>query len=261
VKGQRMERGLSVDDPRQYGEWIADVERPAAQYRGRYQLQLDEARALLRSADKNRGSSALADAASAVESLSGGPRALTALAAAKQELGVPYLWGGSSPKTGFDCSGLVQWAYAKAGIRLPRIAADQFNAAGGAAVRRRDLLPGDLVFFKDSTGYVHHVGIYVGNDRFLAAPHTGDVVKVSSLDESYYANEFAGGRRFDQPAAAQENVGFARPEALSRQAAAEAQAIQLAQSALERDAIEVNRLNSALFQALTRQEQGKGSVL
>jgi cell wall-associated NlpC family hydrolase len=260
MKNQRIERGLSVTDSKQYGEWIADVERPAAQYRGRYQGQLDEARGLLASADgSHRVGNALADVAADVGGATAGPGALAALAAARNELGVPYLWGGSSPKTGFDCSGLVQWAYAKAGIQLPRIAADQFEAPSGTAVSRRDLLPGDLVFFKDSIGYVHHVGMYVGNDRFLAAPHTGDVVKISSLKEPYYAQEFAGGRRFARPGAAALEDAAARPEAVSRQAAAEAEAVRLAQAALERDAAEVNRFNSALFLALARQEQGKGA--
>ena len=56
-------------------------------------------------------------------------------------------------------------------------------------------MPGDLVFFKDSSGYVHHVGIYIGDNQFIHAPHTGDVVKISSLNEAYYAGEFCGARR------------------------------------------------------------------
>ena len=79
------------------------------------------------------------------------------------------------------------------------------------------LQPGDIVFFKDSTGYVHHEGIYIGNDMFLHAPHTGDVVKVSSLDEPYYAQQFAGGRDVSglatgaAPAGAPAAAGFAPP--------------------------------------------------
>ena len=78
-------------------------------------------------------------------------------------------------------------------MTIPRIAADQ--AKVGQPVDRDSLQPGDLVFFQDSTGYVHHVGMYLGNDKFIQAPHTGDVVKISSLDEPYYAGQFAGGRR------------------------------------------------------------------
>jgi cell wall-associated NlpC family hydrolase len=119
--------------------------------------------------------------------------AQTAISVAQQYLGTPYKWGGSSPSTGFDCSGLVQYAYGQAGVKLPRVAADQYNV--GTPVDRNQLQPGDIVFFKDSSGYVHHEGLYLGGGKFLHAPHTGDVVKISSLDEPYYAGQFAGGRR------------------------------------------------------------------
>jgi cell wall-associated NlpC family hydrolase len=201
VKRQRIARGLSVDDPDQYGEWIADIERPAEQYRGRYQGRLADARELLERADKadaKRPQEAelahLADADAAAPLAA--PAARAALVAAEKELGTPYVWGGSSPEMGFDCSGLVQWAYKQVGIDIPRVTDQQFVAPGGVAVERDNLVAGDLVFFRDSTGYIHHVGISLGGDRFLHAPHTGDVVKMSSLDEPYYAREFAGGRRF-----------------------------------------------------------------
>ena len=181
--------GSPLDDERQYGEWIADVERPAAQYRGRYQEQLDEAHALLR---------AISDAPDAQHA---GPQARQALALVEGQLGKPYLWGGTTPEKGFDCSGLVQWAYKKVGIDLPRVTQDQVNAPGGRHIGRKDLLPGDLVFFRDKTGDVHHVGISMGGDRFVHAPHTGGVVHESSLNEPYYRDEFIGGRRFAAPAA------------------------------------------------------------
>jgi hypothetical protein len=183
---QRVSRGLPVDDPKQFGEWIADVERPAAQYRGRYQLQLDEARDVL----------AAFEAPEAIPAA--GKRATAALGFAKSMMGTPYKWGGESPTEGFDCSGLVQWAYGKAGISLPRVTDQQFVAPGGVPVKRGDLLPGDLVFFRDSTGYVHHVGMSLGGDRFVGAPHTGAKVRIDSLKDAYWAKEFAGGRRFDQ---------------------------------------------------------------
>jgi cell wall-associated NlpC family hydrolase len=90
----------------------------------------------------------------------------------------------------------VQWAYKKVGIDLPRVTQDQVNAPGGRHIGRKDLLPGDLVFFRDETGDVHHVGISTGGDEFIHAPHTGGVVHASSLDEPYYRDEFIGGRRF-----------------------------------------------------------------
>ena len=256
VKKLRIERGLPVGDPRHYGEWIADVERPAAQYRGRYQLRLEEARALLpRVGDDRRGAEALLQVAEPGAGLHAGRRALIALAEAQKQLGNPYLWGGSSPETGFDCSGLVQWAYAKAGISIPRVTDQQILAAGGTPVGRRELVPGDLVFFRDASGYVHHVGMSLGGDRFLHSPRTGDVVKISSLEEPYYAQQFTGGRRFDEAAPAR--TGAAPPVEV-RPSAADAEAIKLAQALLERDAAEVRHLNSALFQALERQERGKG---
>jgi cell wall-associated NlpC family hydrolase len=244
VRRQRVAGGLPLRDPDHYGEWIADVERPAAQYRGRYQLRLAEARDLLRRGSGGGAGEDLVDGAATGAPLAG-PRARAALAEARRYLGTPYRWGGSTPTTGFDCSGLVQWAYAKAGIRIPRVTDQQILAPGAAKVDRDHLLPGDLVFFRDPTGYVHHVGISLGGRRFLHAPHTGDVVKVSNLDEPYYRQQFTGGRRFDAPAGAGSS-----PDARPGDAAT-------AQAALERDAAEVSRPGSGLFRAIEAQESRK----
>ena len=199
VQAQRVARGRGTD-PSDYGEWIADVERPAEQYRGRYQLRLHEAQGLLRRAlPDGDGVDDVLD----VQSGSGrhaGPRAQEAVAEARKHLGTPYRWGGSNPRTGFDCSGLVQWAYARAGIQIPRVTDQQILAAGATKVDRRHLLPGDLVFFRDVSGYVHHVGMSLGGDRFIEAPRTGLKVRISSLDDPYYAQQFTGARRFDPPA-------------------------------------------------------------
>ncbi len=108
---------------------------------------------------------------------------------ALQYLGTPYVWGGSSPATGFDCSGFVAYVFAQVGISLPHHAASQYGY--GIAVPREQLAPGDLVFF-DGLG---HVGIYIGNGQFVHAPHTGDVVKISSLYDSWYAATYVGARR------------------------------------------------------------------
>jgi cell wall-associated NlpC family hydrolase len=101
-------------------------------------------------------------------------------------LGVPYLWGGESPK-GFDCSGLVAYVYAQLGITLPHYAAAQYQL--GVAVPRDQLQPGDLVFFDA----LDHVGIYIGGGQFVHAPHTGDVVKITSL--AAYGPGYVGARR------------------------------------------------------------------
>ena len=135
-----------------------------------------------------------------------GPRAMKAVEVAKQYLGTPYQWGGSTPETNFDCSGLMQWAYGQAGIKIPRVTYDQVGE--GLEVGRNDLKPGDLVFFADG-GDVHHVGMSLGGDKFIHAPHTGDVVKISSLNESYYAQQFDGGRRLDTAAGAAEPAAAA----------------------------------------------------
>jgi cell wall-associated NlpC family hydrolase len=111
-----------------------------------------------------------------------------AAAIAARYLGVPYRWGGASP-AGFDCSGLVSYVYAQLGISLPHYTVAQWNAT--IPISRGQLQPGDLVFF-DSLG---HVGIYIGGNQFIHAPHTGDVVRVSSLGESWYASHFDGARR------------------------------------------------------------------
>jgi cell wall-associated NlpC family hydrolase len=121
------------------------------------------------------------------------PAAHAAYEAAHKELGVPYLYGGESPQAGFDCSGLMQWAYHQAGINLPRVADQQFTV--GTSVGLNDLKEGDLVFFRIGGGDVDHVGMYVGNHMFLEAPRTGEVVQMADLRNPYWSSQFAGARR------------------------------------------------------------------
>jgi cell wall-associated NlpC family hydrolase len=109
---------------------------------------------------------------------------------AMQYLGVPYVWGGASP-SGFDCSGFVMYVFAQVGISLPHYTVAQYNYPNSASVPRSDLQPGDLVFFAG----LGHVGIYVGNGQFIHAPHTGDVVRIDSLSEGWYASEYDGAKR------------------------------------------------------------------
>jgi len=108
--------------------------------------------------------------------------------AALSQLNTPYVWGGAAPG-GFDCSGLVMWAFAQVGVSLPHSSYAMYGY--GVPVSRDQLEPGDIVFF-DGLG---HVGLYIGGDQFVHAPHTGDVVKISSLDDPWYAANYVGARR------------------------------------------------------------------
>lgn len=111
--------------------------------------------------------------------------------AAKKYLGVPYVWGGTTPN-GFDCSGLVQYVCRENGISVPRVAASQRGA--GQYVSRENLQPGDLVFFSNGGG-VSHVGIYCGDGNMIHAPQTGDVVKISTIESDYRVSHYAGAVR------------------------------------------------------------------
>ena len=114
---------------------------------------------------------------------------------AQQYLGVPYVYGGSSP-SGFDCSGFTMYIFAQVGVKLPHGATSQLSY--GASVSRSELQPGDLVFFQDYGAVASHVGIYIGGDQFIhASSSSGNsrCVTVSSLAESYYANHYYTARR------------------------------------------------------------------
>jgi cell wall-associated NlpC family hydrolase len=130
-------------------------------------------------------------------STAGAPTAQAALAMryALAQLGKPYLWGGIGPGA-FDCSGLMFWAYGKAGVRIQRVADAQYFSE--PKVAKSDLKKGDLVFFKTEathSGGPSHVGMYIGDGKFVQAPHTGDVVKISNLSDPYYVQTFAGATR------------------------------------------------------------------
>jgi len=114
-----------------------------------------------------------------------------AVAIAEGYLGVPYVWGGATPEYGFDCSGLVMYVYAQLGIHLSHFSGAQWNE--GTPIAAEDLAPGDLVFFHPGANGPGHVGIYIGGNNFIHAPHTGDVVKISSLYE--YSTSYVGAVR------------------------------------------------------------------
>ena len=107
---------------------------------------------------------------------------------AKRYLGVSYRWGGSSPRSGFDCSGLVRYVYGRVGIRLPRVAAGQFHR--GHRVRSSKLHRGDLLFFNR----LGHVGMYIGRGKMIHAPNSRSTVRIESL-RGYWGGVFVGARR------------------------------------------------------------------
>ena len=111
---------------------------------------------------------------------------------AQDMVGKPYRYGGNSPN-GFDCSGLVQYSYSRAGLSVPRTTRTQLNA--GVAVSRKSLRAGDLVFFDQEGRKFSHVGIYIGDGRFVHAPSSGKRVRINSLNERYWNKHFTAARR------------------------------------------------------------------
>lgn len=109
-------------------------------------------------------------------------------------LGKPYRWGGSSPAAGFDCSGLAWFAWQRgAGVQLPRQAKHMSRI--GQTVSRARLLPGDLVFFNTQRRRYSHVGVYVGEGRFVHAPRRGKDIRLAELTNPYWASRYNGARR------------------------------------------------------------------
>ena len=108
---------------------------------------------------------------------------------ALDEVGVPYRWGGESPETGFDCSGLVRWAYGRVGIDLPHNSYALYST--GRRVRESGIEPGDILFFEG----LGHVGIYLGRGRMVHAPQTGRDVEVVRLGTTNYGSRLIGARR------------------------------------------------------------------
>ena len=107
-------------------------------------------------------------------------------------LGVPYRNGGSDP-SGFDCSGLVQWVFARHGAMLPREVKDQYRV--GRPVDLRDVSPGDLIFFETVSRGASHVGVVIGEGRFIHAPSSNGVVRVEPYTANYWIRRFVGARR------------------------------------------------------------------
>jgi cell wall-associated NlpC family hydrolase len=124
------------------------------------------------------------------------PERQQVIEAARDMLGIPYRYGGTSPTRGFDCSGLVQYAYRQAGIKVPRTTGEQYRAA--LPLKRQALRPGDVVFFRThGQRFVSHVGIYLGQGKFIHAPSSGKHVSINSLQDDYWRRRYtSGGRMF-----------------------------------------------------------------
>jgi cell wall-associated NlpC family hydrolase len=114
------------------------------------------------------------------------------VAQARELLGVPYRWGGTEPLKGFDCSGLIQYVFSRFQVSVPRMPIDMFKKY--SPVLATQLLPGDVVFF-NTFEKISHVGIYIGDRRFIHAPRKGLDVSIESMDSTYYKPRFAGARR------------------------------------------------------------------
>lgn len=115
-------------------------------------------------------------------------------ASALDLIGIRYRWGGTSPETGLDCSGLVQFVFQQVtGVTLPRSAKEMSRL--GDKVALADLKPGDLVFFNTRRFAFSHVGIYVGDNRFIHAPRRGREVEIATIDAGYWQKHFDGARR------------------------------------------------------------------
>ena len=200
IEQQLAERRSLVASIRSEIERLKEAERRrqaelAAQARERLARQraappLSSGVAAITSSEEATADSVSESAAAVVATPTAAPAARYGgvVAIAMRYLGIPYKWGGASPSTGFDCSGFIMYVYAQVGVSLPHNAAAQYGY--GTPVSRGDLQPGDLVFFNG----LGHNGIYIGGGQFIHSPHTGDVVKISSMT-GWYASTFVGARR------------------------------------------------------------------
>jgi hypothetical protein len=142
---------------------------------------------------KKQNNSSSSNNSSRQESQSSNADVDTVVNLALAQVGKPYVWGSANPNVGFDCSGLVYYAYKQVGITLSRSSYSQINY--GTRVKSSELRKGDLVFFNNGGGRISHVGIYIGNNKFVHASTPGTGVIVSKLFESYFGNTFVGATR------------------------------------------------------------------
>ncbi len=135
----------------------------------------------------------VAGCSSSPKSSSSASTAMAAVEHARAQIGVKYRYGGASPRSGFDCSGLVYYSYKQAGKRLPRSTNGLYEAS--TKVTKNSLRPGDLVFFHINRNKISHVGIYLGQNKFVHAPSKGKQVEIASLRSRYWTKHFTRGGR------------------------------------------------------------------
>jgi hypothetical protein len=220
----REQEPALAQSPSSWGDWVADVERPAPAFRYRYQLQLGAAQELLRGGAPSAGAGPVPAAPVAAAPVPAAPVPAAPVSAppapqvpvgqSALEAALRYVSGtagsGSqaSMQPGLGSAGLVAHAYAQEGIEVPRVAAEQFDV--GMPVSRDDLRPGDAVFFKQPSGYIDHVGLYVGDGRFVTRVGDSGAVKIVPLSDPGFAGAFAGARRYTAGALGDPS-SYARP--------------------------------------------------
>lgn len=170
LKADNEEKLKSLNDSKNAQKLLLDqikTEQQSSQAKVEIQFNVDD---ILKQIDSNQNE---------MEGLSSERKDI--LKFAVKHMGIPYHWGGTSPETGFDCSGFTQYVFGNFGIRLGRTTYDQLN--NGIQVSKSELKPGDLVLFGYS-GSPHHVGIYIGNNCYIHSPRTGDVIRIAPLDRT-----------------------------------------------------------------------------
>jgi len=164
--------------------WAGPVDASAPQSRSEVNFQAPSSDRVLSPVATEAAITAVPE--TRTESLSKG---MTIVSEASKYMGMPYRWGGTSPQTGFDCSGFVQFIFRHTlNIKLPRMPVNMSRL--GSRVSREDLAPGDLVFFNTRGGKFTHVGIYINDSQFIHAPMPGTRVTLSRMDSAYYRHRF-----------------------------------------------------------------------
>jgi cell wall-associated NlpC family hydrolase len=158
---------------------VASQEATLSQVKGQIATLVAQQQAAQQAAEHAAYVTSISVASANLPNLPAAGGASAAIAAAESQIGVPYVWGGESPGHGFDCSGLTQWSWGRAGVGIPRTAQAQYDAI--AHISLGDIQPGDLLFWGDGTGDIYHVGMYVGNGDIVDAPQTGEDVQIQPI--------------------------------------------------------------------------------